>query len=122
MKKKKLTDSTTCAVYARKSTKQAGDGEDRSVVRQVQDARDFATARGWAVLDAHVYVDDEVSGAETTKLRGKQRLLDRINDGPPFDVLLLRNESRFSRRDGDEAFAELKRISRAGVEIVFVED
>ena len=34
----------------------------------------------------------------------------------------MRDASRFSRRDGDEAFAELKAIAKAGVRIFFVED
>ena len=39
-----------------------------------------------------------------------------------FSVLILRDTSRFSRRDGDEAFAELKAIARAGVQIYFYAD
>ena len=41
---------------------------------------------------------------------------------PPFQVLLMRDPSRFSRRDGDEAFGELKAIARAGVQIHFYGD
>lgn len=46
------------AIYARKSTSQ-DDAEDeaKSVNRQVENARVFATARGWTVLDEHVCVD-----------------------------------------------------------------
>ena len=52
------------AIYARKSTDQgAVSDEQRSVTRQVEHARSFATAKGWAVDDAHIYVDDGISGA-----------------------------------------------------------
>ena len=34
----------------------------------------------------------------------------------------MRDASRFSRRDGDEAFGELKRLAQAGVEIWFYQD
>jgi DNA invertase Pin-like site-specific DNA recombinase len=34
----------------------------------------------------------------------------------------VREQSRFSRRDGDEAFGELKKIARAGVEVWFYRD
>ena len=34
----------------------------------------------------------------------------------------MREQARFSRRDGDEALAELKRIAQAGVEIWFYQD
>ena len=111
------------AIYARKSTKQVRDAEDKSVTTQVENARAFAAARGWTVDDAHVYVDDAISGAETTKLANRKRCLDAIAAGdPPFQVLLMRDQSRFSRRDGDEAFAELKAIKKAGVQIHYYGD
>jgi site-specific DNA recombinase len=106
------------AIYARKSTEQRNvDDEAKSVVRQVENARAFAAAKGWRVLDEYVYSDDAISGAEIKKLRARQRLLDTIWNKPPFQILIMRDTSRFSRRDGDEAFAELKAIARAGVEV-----
>ena len=111
------------AVYARKSTLQVRDAEDKSVATQIENARAFAAARGWNVDEAHIYADDAVSGAETRKLANRKRCLDAIASGDaPFQVLLMRDESRFSRRDGDEAFAELKAIRRAGVQIYFYGD
>jgi DNA invertase Pin-like site-specific DNA recombinase len=110
-------------IYARKSTKQDRDAEDKSVATQIENARAFAAARGWTVDDAHVYADDATSGAETSKLTNRQRLLDAIGSGdPPFGALLMRDPSRFSRRDGDEAFGQLKAIAKAGVEIHFYGD
>jgi len=96
------------AIYARKSTEQAGaDADAKSVARQVENARAFAAARGWTVPDAHVYTDDAISGAETRKLVNRQRLLTALRgQTPPFHVLIMRDASRFSRRDGDEAFGE----------------
>jgi DNA invertase Pin-like site-specific DNA recombinase len=111
------------AVYARKSTEQKGaDAEAKSVARQIDNARAFARAKGWRVADTHVYSDDKISGAETTRLVNRQRLIDTINGGAPFQALILRDASRFSRRDGDEAFGELKRIAQAGVQIWFYSD
>src|SRR5262249_15329407 len=40
----------------------------------------------------------------------------------PFTVLIMRDASRFSRRDGDEAFGELKRLAQAGIDIWFYQD
>ena len=69
-----------CAIYARKSTDQNGaDADATSVARQVEGARAFAASRGWRVDDRHVYADDAVSGAETSKLRSRQRLLDMLD-------------------------------------------
>ncbi len=127
------------AIYARKSTKQqgaeasharrsakphGGDADALSVPRQIENARTFATAKGWRVDEAHIYSDDAISGAETRKLVNRQQLLDAALNGagPPFQVLLMRDASRFSRRDGDEAFGELKRLAQAGVEIWFYQD
>ncbi len=68
------------AVYARKSTSQAGrDDQDKSVARQIDNARAFAAGKGWTV-DAHVYSDHAVSGAEIGKLRAKQRMLELSPD------------------------------------------
>ena len=112
------------ATYARKSTSQAGrDDDDKSVARQIDNARAFATTKGWTVNDAHVYFDDAVSGAETNKLHAKQTLLDLIRSGnAPFQVLVIQSNDRLSRRDGDEAFAEMKMIARAGISIWFYDD
>ena len=112
------------AIYARKSTAQAGvDADAMSVPRQIENARTFARAKGWRVPDEHVYSDDAISGAEIRKLVNRQRLLKAVDTSrPPFQVLILRDASRFSRRDGDEAFGELKRLAQAGIEIWFYQD
>lgn len=50
-------------------------------------------------------------------------MLDTIASGAaPFTVVVMRDASCFSRRDGDEAFGELKRIAQAGVQVVFYPD
>jgi DNA invertase Pin-like site-specific DNA recombinase len=51
------------AVYARKSTERNGVAdEQKSVARQIEHARQYATLKGWIVADEHVYVDDGISG------------------------------------------------------------
>lgn len=112
------------AIYARKSTAQDDvDDDQKSVLRQIDNARAFAAAKGWTVSDAHVYADDAISGAEVRKLVNRQRLLDTTaSERPPFQVLIMRDASRFSRRDGDEAFGELKRLTQQGIEVWFYQD
>lgn len=112
------------AIYARKSTDQSDRADDaKSVTRQIENAHAFAREKGWKVSPAHVYSDDGVSGAAVSKLRNRQRLLDLIRSGQaPFQVLILRDRSRFSRRDGDESFTELKQIAQAGVQVWFYLD
>lgn len=114
------------AIYARRS-KEQDDAEDeaKSVNRQVENARVFATAKGWTVLDEHIYKDDGISGASSpAKLEDKARLLAAIRGSKtsPFEVLICQAVDRFSRRDGDEAFAELKAIAKAGVQVWFYSD
>jgi DNA invertase Pin-like site-specific DNA recombinase len=112
------------AIYARKSTEQKNtDPEARSVPLQIDNARAFAKSQQWTVPEGHVYKDDKVSGAETKRLVDRQRLLDLALSGrAPFQVVVMRDQSRFSREDGDVSFGELKRLAQAGIEIVFYAD
>src|SRR5206468_2358480 len=97
------------AIYSRKSTEQHGaDADAKSVALQIENARTFAARKGWAVAEEHVYSDDAVSGADVRRLVQRHCLLDVIRKGAPFQALVMRDASRFSRRDGDEAFGELK--------------
>ena len=80
----------------------------------------FARSKGWTVRDEFIFTDDAVSGAEVRKLVNRQRLLDVIASGrAPFQVLILRDTSRFSRRDGDEVVGQLKAISERGIQVWF---
>ena len=64
------------ASYCRKSTSQTGvDDDQKSVVRQEENARAFGGHEKAGRPDSHVYADDAVSGAETLKLVNRQRLL-----------------------------------------------
>ena len=111
------------AIYARRSPGEVGaDADTKSVQRQTEAALTFAAARGWTVLPEHIYTDDGLRGSETHKLVTRQRLLDTIHGGAPFEALIIRDTSRFSRRDGDEAFGELKTIDQAGVEVWFYQE
>ena len=105
--------SPICAIYSRKSSAQHVSDDARSVVRQIENAKKFAAAQGWRVDDRHVFCDDGISGAETTKLRGKQRLLElAASPACPFDIVILQAPDRFSRRSGAEALVELKQLAR----------
>ena len=108
------------AIYARKSTEQDVADDAKSVTRQVDNAKAFATARGWTVSDHHIFIDDGVSGAETTRLRERARMIDAASRRE-FDVVIMQAQDRFSRRDGDEAFGELKQLAKH-VDIWFYAD
>lgn len=111
----------SAAIYARRSKEQDNaEDETKSVNRQVENARVFARAKGWTVDEQHIYIDDGISGASSlARLRARARMLEAITGSkhPPFDMLICQAADRFSRRDGDESFTELKMIAKAGVQV-----
>lgn len=79
-----MTAAMIAAIYARKSTEQAGVAdEQKSVARQVEHARAYAARHGWQVAEAHVYVDDGISGAEFANRPGFVRLMNALKPRPP---------------------------------------
>ena len=86
------------AIYARKSTDQgAVADEQKSVTRQIEHARQYATRKGWTVADEYVYVDDGISGAEFANRPGFLRLMNALKPRAPFQVLVMSEESRLGR-------------------------
>jgi DNA invertase Pin-like site-specific DNA recombinase len=107
--------SMITAIYARKSTEQNGVAdEQRSVGRQVEHARAYASRKGWIVADEHVYVDDGVSGAEFANRPGFLRLMNAFKPRPAFQVLVMSEESRLGREQIEVSYS-LKQIVSAGV-------
>ena len=110
---------TTAAIYARKSTEQAGVADDaKSVTRQIEHATAYATTKGWTVDPAHVYVDDGISGAEFAKHPGLVRLLAALAPRPPFQVLVMSEESRLGREQIETAYL-LKQFITRGVRVCY---
>src|SRR5215470_1428686 len=106
------------AIYARKSTEQNGAGDkSESVERQLARAKAYAAQKGWTMADAHVYADDGISGAEFGDRRpGLARLLNTLRPRPPFQVLVMSEESRLGRESIEVAYA-LKQLAQAGVRV-----
>ncbi len=107
------------AIYARKSTEQTGVADDeKSVTRQVEHAKAYATGKGWRVAEEHIYVDDGISGAEFVKRPGLARLMNVLKPKPPFQVLIMSEESRLGREQIETAYL-LKQIITAGVKVFY---
>jgi site-specific DNA recombinase len=105
------------AIYARKSTEQNGVGEEaKSVTRQIEHARAYATRQGWIVAAEHVYQDDGISGAEFVKRPGFVRLMNALKPAPPFQVLVMSEASRLGREQIEVAYV-MKQLSQAGVRV-----
>ena len=107
------------AIYGRKSTDQVGvSDEQRSVTRQIEHARQYAARHGWRVREECLYVDDGISGAEFVKRPGFLRLMNALKPRPPFQVLLMSEESRLGREAIETSYA-LKQILDAGVRVFY---
>src|SRR5262245_44638671 len=104
------------AIYARKSTEQNVNEEEKSVARQVERARAYAERKGWTLAAAHVYTDDAISGAEFVKRPGFLALMNALSPRPPFQALIVMDQSRLGR-EFDEVPYAVKRITDAGVRI-----
>ena len=108
-----------CAIYARRSQEQHVADDAKSITRQVEHARAYALRKGWTVAEAHVYVDDGISGAEFGDRRpGLARLLNALFPRPPFQALIMSEESRLGREQIETAWT-LKRILDAGTRVFF---
>ena len=107
------------AIYARKSTEQVGLGdEDKSVTRQIEHARAYATRKGWTIAEDHIYSDDGISGAEFVKRPGFLRLMNSLKPRPPFQILIMSEESRLGREAIQVSYA-FKQIIDSGVRVFF---
>jgi site-specific DNA recombinase len=107
------------AAYLRKSTDQSGVAdEEKSIARQPEHARAYAIKKGWTLAEEFVYTDDGISGAEFAKRPSYLRLLNALKPRPPFQALIMSEESRLGREAIETAFA-LKQIITAGVRVFF---
>jgi DNA invertase Pin-like site-specific DNA recombinase len=105
------------AIYARKSTDQSAvAGDQKSVARQLEQAKAYAAAHGWIVEDRFVFVDDGISGAEFAKRSGYMRLLNAVGRRAPFAVLIVSEPSRLGREQLETGYA-MKQLAEAGVRI-----
>jgi site-specific DNA recombinase len=107
----------TAAIYARKSTEENDKAEEaKSVTRQIDAGRAFARAKGWTVADAHVFVDDGISGAEFEKRPGFMAMLAAARRRE-YRVLIV-SEPKTLGRETVETPYWMKKLSQAGVEII----
>lgn len=104
------------AIYARKSTDDDSKTPDnKSVERQVQHATAYAVSKGWEVLPEHIFIDDNISGAEYVNRPSLFRLLDHLKD---FDKLIMSESSRLGR-DMTRNSYYLMTIIEAGTEVYY---
>jgi site-specific DNA recombinase len=109
-------NESRAAIYARFSSEKQN---ALSIDQQVRKCRECATREGLRVLDECIFTDAAISGA-TDERAGLQRLLAAAKTKPrPFDVLLVDDTSRLSRKLSD-ALRIQEQFAFAGVRVIFV--
>ena len=102
--------SLRCAIYPRYSSDQQS---PLSLGDQIRKCREYAQQQGWKVLDGYVYTDAEISGAGSDR-PALQRLLTCLEIRPrSFDVLLIDDTIRLSRRQATKATSSNNCVSAA---------
>jgi site-specific DNA recombinase len=105
-----------CACYTRFSTDKQ---TPISTEDQIRKCREFADAKGWTLLEDHLYADEAVSGAGADR-DGLKHLLAAAKSQPrPFDVILVDDTSRLSRNVGDASRIR-EQLGFVGVRIIAV--
>ena len=106
-----------CACYARYSSDLQ---RATSIADQLAVARRYADQQGWAVLDAHTYTDEAVSGSSLDGRPGIHALLAAAETTPrPFDILLVDDSSRVAR-DLRDALHVMRVLKFAGMRTIYL--
>ena len=87
-----------CAIYARYSSDLQN---PKSAADQIEECRQFANSRGWRVIQEHIYADEGLSGESFLNRPALLALLKAAERRPPpFELLLVEDTGRISRRWG----------------------
>ncbi len=111
-----VTETARCGVYARYSHEKQN---ALSIDQQVRKCREFADHEGWRVLEDQIYADEAIFGT-TDDRAGLRRMLAAAKHKPRlFDVILVDDTSRLSRRLAD-SMRIFEQMQALGIRIVFV--
>jgi len=108
--------SLRCAGYARYSTDKQN---PVSVEDQLRKCGEFAERQGWTMLEEHTYADRGVSGATDDRSGLRSLLRTATSPSCPFEVILIDDTSRLSRRMVDSLHI-FEQLEFAGIRLVFV--
>jgi len=105
------------AAYLRKSNDEGERSADvKSVAVQRVIIETFAAQRGLTLDERYIFTDDGISGAEFKNRPGLQALLASLDPVPPFQSLIVVEQSRLGRETLD-TLVVIRRIEEAGVAI-----
>ena len=105
------------AIYARISLDRAGQSE--SPERQIGACQDLATAKGWGVARADIYVDRDLSAYKQGVIRPDYDRLLAVAEAGKFDVVLAYRLDRLSR-SVQESLRLADRLNKCGVNLTLV--
>jgi site-specific DNA recombinase len=108
--------SLRCAVYARTSTDKQS---HLSPADQVRKCREFAEGNSFDVLDHYIYIDERLSGSGSDRPAFQGLLKAAYSHPRPFDIILVDDTSRFSRRQS-EAMSAVENLRFQGLRVIFV--
>lgn len=111
-----MTELSRCAIYARFSSEKQN---PLSTDQQIRKCREYAERYDLQVLDNHIYADEAISG-DTDNRVALQQLLAAAREKPrPFDVLLVDDTSRLSRRLVDSLQIN-EQLRFVGVRVIYI--
>jgi DNA invertase Pin-like site-specific DNA recombinase len=105
-----------CAAYARYSTDRQS---PLSIEDQLRKCREFAERQGWGFLEGYIFTDEAISGATDVRSGLREMLDAACSPERPFDVVLVDDTSRLSRRIAD-SLRIFEQLSFVGVRLVFI--
>ncbi len=102
--------------YVRKSNEQNVADDAKSVTRQIERAKEYASKKGWRFDEDLVFTDDGISGAEFKNRPGLTRLLETVKGKHKLGVLIVSEQSRLGR-DTIRTLALIQALGDADVKI-----
>ena len=103
-----------CALYARYSSDRQN---PNSIEDQIRKCRQYATSKGWQILDKHIYSDEALSGTRSDR-PAYQQLMKAVRAVPcPFDAIIFEDTSRLWR-DQEEQARALKELRFANIHLL----
>ena len=109
-------NSIPAVAYYRMSSKK----QDTSIPAKRVEVERYAEANGYDIVRWKPYVDEGISGSESEKREGFQRLMNDAATMNDFEVILCWDQDRFSRFDPLEANHYWYLLRQSGVRIVTV--
>lgn len=110
------TSLRRAAVYARISTDRQN---PLSPADQERKCREYAARNEIAVLDAHIYVDEGLSGVGMDRPSLQRLLHAALSPSRPFDVILVDDTSRLSRNT-ESVLLIYRKLNFAGLQLISV--